>query len=446
MKYFLIILLSTQIICNIQAQELRRKGSLGITFETLNNTGILVTKVLSNTTASTLGVEAGDVIKVINGKPVLEQESFLRRISLWREGDNLTMAVERNGRPVELHGTVMPKPLEQPSVGNIEYGAVKFRDGYLRSILNKPMDIEKPPCIYMFLGYGCRSIDYYHRKTVIRIIVESLVGRGFAVYRVERPGMGDSNNSQHCREIGFHDEIEAFNRGLVTLKNQQKIDTSNIFLFGVSQGGVVAITVAANNPVKGIINYGSLFFTSYHERILRAPEFRAIHTKTSKAIIEADIQARQPILYEFFINGKHPKELAKNKEWSKIMRTGWPYWNGEYILGRHPSYLRQINDINLEVLLKEAKCPVLAIHAEYDYNIGNSRWAERTAATVNSILPDKGKFVILKGTEHGFAKVPSIEKYLSLLENGQYTDKYREANFNYDLIEVISEWVLENTI
>jgi len=441
MKYFLIITLPVIILCNVNAQDLSRKGSLGINFETLNNNRILVNNVLPNSTASNLKVETGDIIKFINTKPVLSQENFLKRISLWREKDEITMTVERNGKPVVLHGTVFPKPIEKPSVGTIEYGTVKFRDGYLRSILNKPLGIQKPPCIYIFLGYGCRSIDYYYRKNVTRIIVESLVEKGFAVYRVERPGMGDSNNSEHCREIGFHDEIEAFTNGLITLKSQQKIDTSNIFLFGVSQGGVLAVTVAANNQVTGIVNYGSLFFTSYYERILRAPEFRAIHTGISKAEIKADIEARQPILHEFFINGKHPKELAKNKEWSQIMRTGWPYWNGEYALGRSPSYLREINDINLEELLKKSKCPVLAIHGEYDYNIGNSKWAEKTAETVNTILPNKGEFVILKGTEHGFTKVPSMKEYISLLENGGYTDEYRETNFNYNLIEVISEWV-----
>lgn len=444
MKYFQLIILHFIIICHIHAQELTRKGSLGVRFEALDSNGMLVTKVFSNTTASNLRILDGDIIKSINTKPVLEQGDFLEGISRWRDGDNLIMTVDRNGKVVMLNGKVRAKPIEQPSIGKIEYGAVQFRDGYLRSILNLPDNIHQPPCIYLFLGFGCRSIDYYYRKNVVRIIVEELVKQGFAVYRVERPGMGDSNNSEQCNEIGFHDEIEAFTNGLNTLKNHQQVDKANIFLFGTSQGGVVATTIAANNHVRGLINYGSLFFTSYYERLLQAPEIRSIHTGISKAEIEADYKARQPILHEFFVNGKHPKELAENPEWKEIMQTGWPYWNGEFALGRDPSYLREINDINLKEYLKKSRCAVLAIHGEYDYNIGNSQWAENTAKTVNAVMPGKGKYVILKGTEHGFTKVSSIKEYVRLLENGEYTDKYREANFNYEIIEVISGWVAEN--
>ena len=47
-----------------------------------------------------------------------------------------------------------------------------------------------------------------------------------------------------------------------------EIDSENIFLFGHSLGGVTAPLIAAEVPVRGIINYGSVA-TTWYEYLLR---------------------------------------------------------------------------------------------------------------------------------------------------------------------------------
>jgi pimeloyl-ACP methyl ester carboxylesterase len=276
------------------------------------------------------------------------------------------------------------------------------------------------------------------------MIVEGLVEKGFAVYRMEKPGMGDSNNSDQCADIGYHDELEAFRNGLNTLKMNEDVDGENIVLFGISTGGVTASAIAADSKVKGMVKYGSLFHSMYNT-VLKETKDQAVLRGHSQKEIAADIASRQPMLHAYFIDKKHPEELAKNPEWDRLMRSGWPFWDGRYCLNRDPTFAREINDINIEETLKKAKCPVLAIHGEFDYNIPNNEWAEKTAETVNSVLPGKGKFVLLEGTEHGFTKVSSMEENIRLMDNRGFTAEFREANFNHKLVEIIAEWISEVT-
>ncbi len=436
MKLFQLLILQLALICDVQGQDLPRRGSLGVQFHVLTNQqGIRIDRSFPNTTAVGLKAQQGDVIKTINGKQIVTQDDLLQSISQWREGDQLIFIIERNGQRMKLRGKVVPKPKEKPRVGSIVYTAVKYRDGYLRAILNKPEGIANPPCIFYLQGFGCTSMDYYYRTSVIRLLVEGLVEKGYAVYRLEKPGVGDSNNSEACNEIGYHDEIEAFNNGLNTLKTRKDIDVENIFLFGSSLGGVTATAIAAGNPVRGIIKWGSLFLPIY-EHGLRRLDIQA-----------ADYGIRKQVYFEYFINRKMPKTLAINKRWGEVMSTDrLLQWDGTYILNRDPRYMMEVNDVATPDSLKKVKCPVLAIHGEYDVNIGDSEWAEKTAQTINSIMPGKGKFVILPHTNHGYTKVASMQENIRLTENAGFTPEYQESNFNYDLINILAEWVSKNTI
>jgi hypothetical protein len=49
--------------------------------------------------------------------------------------------------------------------------------------------------------------------------------------------------------------------------------------------------------------------------------------------------------------------------------------------------------------------------------------------------------LLLPKTEHGFAKVPSMEAYLQLRNTGQYNRDYLGENFNPALPEKVISWM-----
>src|SRR4029079_6660160 len=90
-----------------------------------------------------------------------------------------------------------------------------------------------------------------------RELVYRLTRAGFVVMRSEKSGIGDSNGAP-CRDVGFRDEVSMFVSVLKKLKSYDFVDGENVFLFGHSAGGWIAPLVAATEPVKGIVVYGTV--------------------------------------------------------------------------------------------------------------------------------------------------------------------------------------------
>ena len=75
--------------------------------------------------------------------------------------------------------------------------------------------------------------------------------------RSEKSGIGDRTGAP-CRDVGFRDEVSMFVSVLKKLKSYDFVDSENVFLFGHIAGGWVAPLVAAAEPVKGIVVYGTV--------------------------------------------------------------------------------------------------------------------------------------------------------------------------------------------
>ncbi|MCB0634342.1 MAG: PDZ domain-containing protein, partial [Lewinella sp.] len=259
------------------------KGSLGVRLEQLTDTqqntagygesgGALISEVLSNSTGQALGLEAGDIIVQVNGNAIANVQAVVQQTQTWREGETLKIEVWRNRRLQDLEGTVRGKPLETSTIAEVIYDEVPFRGGSLRSIIHKPKADGKMPLVVYLQGFDCGSIDdYYFPDSPLRQLVDGLVERGFAVYRVEKPGVGDSDGSLDCGDIGYDTEVAAFDAALSQLDKYQFVDQNNIFYFGHSLGGVTAPLLAVRHQPKGVAVYGTVFgsWYEYMQRVFR---------------------------------------------------------------------------------------------------------------------------------------------------------------------------------
>jgi S1-C subfamily serine protease len=72
--------------------------------------GALVAEVRPGTSAAEAGVQAGDVITAIDSVPVRSWQQCLNRIGLTRVGDQLTLAINRQGREMTIAVKVAPRP------------------------------------------------------------------------------------------------------------------------------------------------------------------------------------------------------------------------------------------------------------------------------------------------------------------------------------------------
>jgi alpha-beta hydrolase superfamily lysophospholipase len=105
---------------------------------------------------------------------------------------------------------------------------------------------------------GVRLIEsLVQRASAARELVYGLTRAGFAVMRSEKSGVGDSSDTP-CRDVDFRREVSLFTSGLKKLTCYNFVDTENVFFFVHSVGGWIAPLVASEEPVKGIVAYGTV--------------------------------------------------------------------------------------------------------------------------------------------------------------------------------------------
>lgn len=450
----LLLLLSLFLSLDLSAQ-LARKGSLGVRLEAVTEAraqtaglspvrGGLITEVLSGGTGEALALQNGDIILKINGEPTNDVQQIVGITQTWRAGQNLDLEVWRAGKLVSLRGQVKGKPLETSDLAEVIYSQVNFKDGKLRAIMHKPKADGNLPLLVFLQGFSCSSIDYYYLPDApIRQLVDGLVERGFAVLRVEKPGVGDSEGSLRCEDIDYQTELDAFDAALRQLDQYDFIDTENIFYFGHSLGGVTAPLLAAEHHPKGVAVYGTVFesWYEYMQKVYRDQPY-----KRGDDWIRTENSAReaQRFLAALFLSNQSITEMTQDTEIKTLLENNILNFDGESrFFNRHYTFWRGLNQVNQVQAWRDAGVYSLAIYGEHDLQAIGPNGAQLIAKMVDQYHPGKGKFVELPDTEHAFAKVPSMEEYVVLLRSGGFNSRYMADHFNPELVKIVGDWMEE---
>lgn len=98
------------------------RGRLGIEVESINHElrqhfgapadrGVLVAHVEPNTAAASAGLQVGDVITDVAGKPAGEVRDVIAALADAKKGEHVTIAVVRDGKPLALDATMTDDPM-----------------------------------------------------------------------------------------------------------------------------------------------------------------------------------------------------------------------------------------------------------------------------------------------------------------------------------------------
>lgn len=441
MKKFTVFLCLAIVATGLMAQTLQRRGALGVYLKNSEDgVGVSIQEVFEGSTASALGLEAGDVLLKVDGKAYNGLEEFIPFVRGWRVGREITVTVLRGDKEIDMTAGIVGKPLETSEHAEVIYGAVPYDGGQLRSIMEVPKGVSKPPVLFFLPGIGCASWDYYYDNTVpMKQLVEGLVKRGYAVYRVEKPGMGDSEGTQDCMEMGYHYEVNAFKAALKQLKSNPQIDADNIFLYGHSLGVLTAPQLAAESPVKGIIAWGGVT-TSWYEYLLRMLRDQNEIQGYDYEWIEQKYRNEMPFLYDFLVKQMTPEEMAKNPAYKKMVEE--KFVEGKYWLNiQHYKYVQEINQVDLTAAWKNSACPVIALHGEYDLHAIDSQWAEHVTKLMNYYYPGAATWAIVPKTTHHMYTTASWAEYMELREKDALDKKYMSKHFNPQIIDMVADWV-----
>ncbi len=445
--FFLIVLIVTS---TITSQTLKRKGMLGVLMQTLtdsiaiqNNfnvkTGVHITTVMPNSTFANLGVKQDDVLTKLNGSSVSTIQDVLEITSQLYEGDKIEAEYYSKNKKTEASTVLLGRPIETFENGIVTYGEVVYKDNVLRSILVTPKNKIKSPVVYFLQGYTCGTVETTTNENPAKKLISDWVNAGFAVYRVEKPGVGDSMSSKHCMQISFDEELLAFKEGYKDLLKQETIDANNIFMFGHSMGGVIAPLLNNLKPPRGIITYGSVA-QNWYDYMVELYTLQPKHFGVSDSQIREDNKVNLKFNEDFLINKLSGSEILENDVYADFFRDNEINFRQNQYIGRHFDFWQSLADIDIPNAWSKVKTNVLAMHGEFDIQAISPKGAQKIAEIVNE-NGGKGDFVLVANADHGFVNFNTMQHNVETLGNGTYMLHARD-NYSVALGKETIKWML----
>lgn len=425
--------------------ELPRATLLGVMpNQSADSEGVTLAHVAPNSTASLLGLKVSDVITEVNGVKTNDFQMLLSAVRPLKSGDNIRISFLRDKKSLTASNKMQPRPYEISEYAHVEYNAVSYEGNTLRSIVHVPKQLkpsQKAPAIFFIQGYTCDSIDYGMLPNITtRQMIDQYTQAGYVVYRIEKPGMGDSVSEKPCRDIDFTTESKAFLQGLNALKTHTQVDPDNVFLFGHSLGVLHAPVIAKQSPVKGIIGYGGVLKGWYDYMVDIYLKQSVKHFNLSEQRARENTELVTPFL-NLWLNTDTPwQRIVNDERVKKATAANLLEINGELSVNRHYSFFRDLNRYDFSKLWQELDTPVLMMHGSLDIQAIEPSWAFDIAKLTGK---EQSKGLLIDKAEHAFMRFDSKEAYGQARQSRQYNPTDPKELFDPRIGEHTLSWLAQ---
>lgn len=447
MKKLFILFFAFCLIASVNSQNLTRKAFLGLKLIEVNDSiktalnlsdksGLVITAITPNSTGEKAGFVVNDILCSVNGITFSKVKEYKEAIKNIREKTPLKFGIKRGTGLLELFAEAVPLPLEKSDKYDVIYDEVKFKDGYIRIIVNKPkLQQEKFKTILFIPGYMCYSLDNLGKHPYGQV-VQKLSEKGYCVVRVEKLAMGDCMNTPDCFDVGYYTELDGFEAGFQKMLEYDFVDKDNVFVFGHSLGGYEAPMVDKNRIAKGVIVCGTGLKTWY-EYILDMYRFQNPIAGVDYITNEKIVTDLTKVLYEYLIMKKHPKDIVASEEVKEEMKENMEFTGGDQVWSRNYKFWQELQDLNMPEVWKNVKANVLVIRGEGDFEAFSNKDHEDIIKIVNAYHPGKGKFLLIPNMDHGFATAKDPEESFQK----KSIPGFYYNNFNDAIIDEVSKWI-----
>jgi pimeloyl-ACP methyl ester carboxylesterase len=374
--------------------EERAKAGLG------ENEGVALGNVLPNLSAEGAGLKAGDIVVRLSGKPVASPQDCIAILRSANGGDTVEVEFVREGKREMRKVRMVERPKQKPDGFDVVYDQVEAQGKRIRLILTKPQTPGRHPVVLLIGGIGAYSVDADFAAMPYGTIFGPIAKAGYATARIDKPGQGDSEGPIYS-DLTFGLELDAYRAAVRYLEASPDIDPEKIFIFGHSMGGTFGPIIAAEAPLAGLIVGGTLVKT-WSEYMLENTRRQAILGGAAVEAVGESQRRLAAISHYLFYEGKTPEQIAKeHPELADQVRGMSP--DGKTYSGVGLQFFKELAGYNLEGLWSKVKCPTMVFWGENDF-ISSEDDHKRIVA----ILGDKGEYVRLPESDHGFFKTSSF--------------------------------------
>ena len=322
-----------------------------------------------------------------------------------------------------------------PNVDVIYDSVSAPRGERLRTIITKPHDAKgKLPVIFVAGWLSCDSVEApAATKDATGIVFQGLAQMpGFCLFRVDKQGVGDSEGV--CGENDFESELAGYRAAFHALKNYDFIDSNQIYILGISNGGgfgpLVAGSDAEQAQVRGYVAVGG-WVKTWFEHMLEIERRRFALMGKSPAEVNARMKGAATLYHQWLIKGRAIDEILKEQP---PLAELWPEGaDHSHLYGRPLAFYQQLQNLNLAAAWSQVKVPTLVLHGQYDW-IMSREDHELIAQYVNGNRPGAARFIEVPDMGHTF------QHYLSLVD----AFKGKSGPFDPKVLRLLTDWFEEH--
>lgn len=420
---------------------LPRRGALGLGIAAMTadqlekakiKAGSIAVTVAPGLSAEKAGVKQGDIILAINSKPVTPQSlaASMREIPA---GTKLTFSAIRDSKPIELSTNLIERPRDPGNANySVEYSHITSNGKRMRTLITHPKKVGKYPVLFFIQGFSPVSYDFTLEtsdgsvQTIDGPILREFANSDFIVYRIEKPGVGDSEGGPFAG-LDYITELDIYRQALKQIKSIPDGDKNNIFIFGHSMGGAFGPMISAENPVKGLCVYGTASRT-WHEYIVDTIRYQGLVGGGS--FEDADEEARLGSrLMNLVMNERmSPEEVVKkNPELGPLSNAMFP---GGLFNGKSLEFWRDLCKINFASYWKKCNARVLAVKGASDF-VTYDADHKLIADIVNREHPGWGSWEVFPDSDHLFHKFSTEQESMKNWQRGKFNNAFAKRMMDW---------------
>ncbi|MBX7133162.1 MAG: alpha/beta fold hydrolase [Fimbriimonadaceae bacterium] len=390
--------------------------------------GVTLGNVLPALSAEAAGLKTGDILIAVDGKKVGTPADCVAVFRTKNGGESVTVEYVREGKRDKKTIALKERPRQKPDGFEVVYDQVVSNGKRIRLIVTRPSGGGKHPVVMLIGGIGAYSVDGDFPNVAYGKIMGPIAKAGYATARIDKPGQGDSEGPIYS-DLTFNVELEAYRDTLKALKKMEGIDPDKIFIFGHSMGGAFGPILGAETDLAGIMVGGTIAKT-WTEYMLENTRRQSLLSGASLGDVGASQMRLASIVHYLFTEGKTPDQIAKDHpDLAGDVRGMVP--DGKTYSGVGLPFFKELAGYNLAGYWTKVKAPTLAFWGENDFIS-----TEEDHEMIKKIVGDKGTFVKVPQSDHGFFKTTSFAD--SAAKWGR-----PGSEFNPNIIDILLGWLKE---
>ena len=301
-------------------------------------------------------------------------------------------------------------PLEEhPGIETVA-GTVEGPGGQrLRSIVTIPRAAGRLPAVFVVGWLSCDSVELNENPRGVNRLIQDVVRKsGALVYRVDKPGVGESEGD--CGKTDFVTELEGYRRAFAVLRQDPRIDPARIVLLGISNGGGFAPLVAGDAPVAAYVSVGG-WSKTWFEHMIDLERRRIVLSGTEPAKVAAQLKPLEELHAAYLFDRLTPAQVAERRPHLKGVWYDAP--DSQY--ERPARFYHQLQDLDLAAAWGKVRAPTLVVWGDYDWIMDRADQEQ-----IVRLVGPAARLLVVPRADHGLTQHPDAKTAFEKMGRGEY--------------------------